>query len=128
MPLFSPQAGSGARDLVQPAKAAAIGIAGTREKNPGNPRMSKMIHCIYLKREAKALERIPWPGTLGQRIFEQVSEEGWQCWIHHQTMLINENRLSLIDPKARAFLATEMEKFFFGGGSKAPEGFTPPQE
>jgi len=62
---------------------------------------------------------------LGQRIFAQVSKPAWQLWLKHQTMLINENRLSPIDPKARKFLESEMEKFFFGEGSAAPAGYTP---
>jgi Fe-S cluster biosynthesis and repair protein YggX len=80
-----------------------------------------------LGEEAEGLDYQPYPGELGRRIFEQVSKVAWQRWIRHQTMLINEYRLSAIDPKARKFLEEEMEKFFFGGGSKAPEGYTPPE-
>jgi Fe-S cluster biosynthesis and repair protein YggX len=79
-----------------------------------------------LKREAEGLDRVPWPGELGQRIYEQVSKEAWQRWLEHQTMLMNEYRLSSLDPKARQFLAKEMEKFFFGGGSMRPEGYVDP--
>ncbi len=78
--------------------------------------------------EAEGLDRQPYPGELGQRIFENISKEAWQLWMQHQTMLINENRLSVIDPKAREFLEKEMEKFLFGDGSEIPEGFTPPSE
>jgi Fe-S cluster biosynthesis and repair protein YggX len=87
--------------------------------------MTRTVHCVKLGREAEGLDRPPYPGPLGQRIFEQVSREGWQLWLRQQTMLINENRLSVMDPKARKFLAEEMEKFFFGGGSAAPAGFVP---
>jgi Fe-S cluster biosynthesis and repair protein YggX len=90
--------------------------------------MAGMIHCIKLGKEAEALDRQPYPGDLGQRIFEHISKEAWQLWMQHQTMLINENRLSVIDPKAREFLEKEMEKFLFGDGSEIPEGFTPPSE
>lgn len=85
-----------------------------------------MVQCVLLKREAPGLDRPPYPGPLGQRIYEQVSKEAWGRWVGHQTMLINEYRLTPIEPKARKFLETEMEKFFFGSGSSAPEGFSPP--
>ena len=85
-----------------------------------------MVQCVVLKREAAGLDRAPYPGELGRRIYEQVSREGWARWLQHQTMLINEYRLTPIEPKARKFLETEMEKFFFGAGSRAPEGYQPP--
>ena len=89
--------------------------------------MARMVHCVLLKQELPGLERPPYPGELGQRIFAQVSAQAWQQWLRHQTMLINEYRLSVIDPKARKFLEAEMEKFFFGGGAEKPEGFKPPE-
>jgi len=67
-----------------------------------------------LGKEAEGLDRQPYPGELGKRIFENVSKEAWQMWMKQQTMLINEYRLSVIDPKARTFLEGEMLKFFFG--------------
>jgi Fe-S cluster biosynthesis and repair protein YggX len=85
-----------------------------------------MVQCVLLKREAPGLERAPYPGELGQRILAGVSKEAWTQWLKHQTMLINEYRLTPIEPKARKFLEAEMEKFFFGAGSKAPEGYQPP--
>lgn len=88
--------------------------------------MSRMVQCVLLKQELPALARIPYPGELGRRIFENVSQEGWARWLRHQTMLINEYRLSPMDPKARKFLEGEMEKFFFGEGSAAPREYTPP--
>jgi Fe-S cluster biosynthesis and repair protein YggX len=87
--------------------------------------VSRMVQCVILKREAPGLERAPYPGELGQRIFENVSKEAWGKWVNQQTMLINEYRLSPIEPKARKFLEGEMEKFFFGTGSQAPEGYKP---
>jgi Fe-S cluster biosynthesis and repair protein YggX len=89
--------------------------------------VSRMVQCVLLKREAPGLERAPYPGELGQRIFAGVSKEAWAQWLKHQTMLINEYRLTPIEPKARKFLETEMEKFFFGAGSQAPEGYQPPK-
>ncbi len=89
--------------------------------------MSHMVQCVLLKREAAGLDRVPYPGELGRRIYENVSKEAWAKWLGHQTMLMNEYRLTPIEPKARKFLETEMEKFFFGAGSAAPEGFQPPK-
>jgi len=85
-----------------------------------------MVRCVLLQREAPGLERPPYPGELGRRIFESVSQEGWERWRRHQIMLINEYRLTPVDPKARKFLEAEMEKFFFGGGSAAPQDFVEP--
>lgn len=90
--------------------------------------MSRIVNCIKLGREAEGLARPPYPGELGRRIYEQVSKEAWQGWLKHQTMLINENRLSPIDPRARAFLEDQMEQFFFGEGSAKPVGYVPPKE
>jgi Fe-S cluster biosynthesis and repair protein YggX len=89
--------------------------------------VSRIVQCVHLKREAPGLDRQPYPGELGKRIFENVSKEAWGRWVNHQTMLINEYRLTPIEPKARKFLEAEMEKFFFGAGSAAPEGYKPPQ-
>ena len=88
--------------------------------------MTRMVQCAYLKREAPGLDRPPYPGELGKRIYENVSKEAWSRWMQHQTMLINEYRLTPIEPKARRFLEGEMEKFFFGTGSQTPEGYRPP--
>jgi Fe-S cluster biosynthesis and repair protein YggX len=88
--------------------------------------MSRTIYCHYLKREAEGLDRVPYPGELGKRIYEQISKPAWQQWVSHQTMLINEYRLSTIEPKARKFLAEEMEKFLFGGDAQRPEGYVAP--
>ena len=87
--------------------------------------MPRNVFCTRLQREAEGLDYPPWPGALGERIYNGISKQAWSDWLAHQTMLLNENRLSAIDPKARAFLATEMEKFLFGGGADKPAGFTP---
>ncbi len=87
--------------------------------------MSRMVNCVKLMIEAEGLDRPTYPGDLGQRIFENVSKEAWQMWLQHQTMLMNEYRLSPIDPKARKFLEEQMEKFFFGEGAEVPEAFNP---
>jgi len=88
--------------------------------------MSRTVKCVILGSEAEGLDYAPYPGELGQRIYANVSKEAWQRWLAHQTMLINEYRLTPIEPQARKFLEEEMEKFFFGGGSSAPKEFVPP--
>ncbi len=85
--------------------------------------MSRSVKCVVLGTEAEGLDRPPYPGELGQRVFENVSKLAWQRWLGHQTMLINEYRLSPIEPKAREFLEREMEKFFFGEGSERPPDY-----
>lgn len=89
--------------------------------------MTRTVHCIKLDCEAEGLAFAPWPGALGKRIYESVSKEAWGQWLAHQTMLINENRLSPLDPRHRAFLQDEMEKYFFGAGSAAPAGYVAPE-
>lgn len=89
--------------------------------------MARMVQCIKLGREAEGLERLPYPGPLGQRIFENVSKEAWQGWIKFQTMLVNENRLNLADLQARKYLASQMENYFFGGSTDAVQGYVPPK-
>jgi len=89
--------------------------------------MPRTVHCVKLQQQVEGLDYAPYPGELGKRIFDQVSKEAWRQWLAHQTMLINENRLSPLDPKARKFLESEMEKFLFGAGSDAPAGYVPPE-
>lgn len=88
--------------------------------------MARMVQCVKLGREAEGLDAPPYPGELGVRIFNSVSKEAWQQWLRHQTMLINENRLSLADARARAYLAEQLEKHFFGDGADAAAGYVPP--
>ena len=87
--------------------------------------MARKVNCVLLKREAEGLDYLPYPGELGKRIYASISKEAWAQWVAHQTMLINENRLTPIEPKARAFLVAEMEKFLFGAGSERPKEFVP---
>ena len=87
--------------------------------------MSRTVNCIYLKKEAEGMDFAPYPGELGQRIYDNVSKEAWQLWVAHQTTLINEYRLTPIEPEARKLLVTEMEKFFFSGGAEKPKDYVP---
>ncbi len=88
----------------------------------------RTVQCVKLQREAEGLEFAPWPGELGKRVYQHVSKQAWQEWLAHQTMLINENRLSPLDPKTRSFIAGEMEKFLFGAGADKPAGYVPPAD
>ncbi len=88
--------------------------------------MDRQIFCEYFQKELEGLDRPPYPGEFGERIYTSVSKQAWQMWIEHQTMLINENKLSMVNPEARKYLQEEMIKFFFGGGSQKPKEYTPP--
>lgn len=89
--------------------------------------MARTIHCIKLGREAEGLDFAPYPGELGKKIFENVSKEAWDGWKKHQTMLINENRLSLADSSARKYLMQQTEAYFFGDGADTATGYVPPK-
>ncbi len=89
--------------------------------------MARMVFCPKLQREAEGLGFAPWPGPLGRRVYENISKQAWSEWLAHQTMLINENRLSPLEPKTRAFLEAEMEKVLFGEGADKPAGYVPPE-
>ncbi|MGH8215507.1 MAG: oxidative damage protection protein [Rhodanobacteraceae bacterium] len=86
--------------------------------------MTRMVFCEKSQRETEGLDRPPWPGELGRRIYEHIGRQAWQQWLERQTILINENRLSLVDPATRKLLATEMQRFLFGeddaGGGNTP--------
>ena len=90
--------------------------------------MARTVQCVKLGQAAEGLDRPTYPGELGKRIFDNVSKQAWQQWLQHQTMLINEYRLTPVDPKARKFLEEEMEKYFFGEGSAVPDEFVPQSE
>jgi Fe-S cluster biosynthesis and repair protein YggX len=87
--------------------------------------MARMVFCEVDQVDAEGLDFAPWPGDAGKRVFAHVGKPAWQRWLAHQTMLINENRLSPLNPEHRAFLETEMLKFLFGGGADKPTGYVP---
>ena len=87
--------------------------------------MPRTVHCRKHGIETEGLDFAPLPGELGTRIFEQIGKPAWSEWLAFQTMLINENRLSPRDAKARAFLVEQMERFLFGDGAEKPAGYTP---
>ncbi len=88
--------------------------------------MSRTVICRKYKKEMEGLERPPYPGALGQEIFDNVSKQAWQEWTDHQTMLINEKHLNLMDPQSRKYLQQEMEKFLSGAEFDQAEGYVPP--
>jgi Fe-S cluster biosynthesis and repair protein YggX len=90
--------------------------------------MARTVFCKKYQREMEGLGAPPYPGPKGQQVFEQVSKQAWQEWQAHQTLLINERRLSLMDPATRQFLQAEMDKFFAGEGVAQAEGYVPPTE
>ncbi len=87
--------------------------------------MTRMVKCAKLGRELPGLEKPSYPGELGERIFENVSQQAWDMWLQHQVLIINHNGLVLADPAHRQFLTQQMEEFFFGLGAQMPEGWTP---
>jgi len=89
--------------------------------------LSRKVQCQYLGEELEGLAFQTYPGELGKRIYENISQQAWQKWLELQTMLINENRLSPINPQHRKYLEAEMEKFFFGGGATVPDEFVAPE-
>ena len=90
--------------------------------------MSRTVFCVKLQREAEGLERPPYPGDLGRRIFEGISKEAWQGWLEHQKMLVNEYRLNLADSRARRYLTEQTERHFFGEGAEVASGYIPPEK
>jgi Fe-S cluster biosynthesis and repair protein YggX len=87
--------------------------------------MPRMVNCVKLGRELPGLERPPFPGPLGQRIYDNVSQQAYQLWPAQATLIINHYGLSLGDPNAQQILMQQMEEFFFGENAKLPEGWTP---
>ena len=87
--------------------------------------MTRMGQCIKLGKEAPGMKFAPLPNELGKRIFDNVSQAAWNAWPRHQTILINEHRLSLVFPCSRHYLAQPRESYFFGEGADHVQGYTP---
>jgi Fe-S cluster biosynthesis and repair protein YggX len=88
---------------------------------------ARMVHCVKFDKEMPGLDRVPWKGELGQRVYENVSKEAWKLWVEYSKMLMNEYRLNPIDPNSQKIMTEQMEQFFFGEGAKLPEGYVPPK-
>ena len=88
--------------------------------------MSRTVQCSKLGKELPGLDFVPMKGELGQRIYEEISQEAWGLWLKHSTLVINERRLNPSEPEARKVLYEQLEQFLFGGGAEMPEGYVPP--
>lgn len=89
--------------------------------------MPRTVFCLRHQIQTEGLDYAPWPGELGRRVYQHIGKAAWAEWLAHQTLLINENRLTPLDPKHRAFLETQMEKFLFGEGAEKPAGYVAPE-
>ena len=96
------------------------------EKESG-AQTARTVKCVKLGRELPGLDRVPWKGDIGKRVYENVSKEAWTMWVNHSKMLLNEFRLNPLDPNAQKIMEEQMEQFFFGEGSKLPEGYVAPK-
>lgn len=88
-------------------------------------KMSRIIFCHYLQKDAEGLDFQLYPGEVGKRIFDQISKEAWQLWMKKQTMFINENKLNMMNAEHRKRIEAEMQAFLFEGKDVVIEGFTP---
>ena len=89
--------------------------------------MPRMVKCVKLGQELPGMVYKPFNNDLGQRIYDNVSQEAWKMWVEHMKMLMNEYRLNLGTPEAQNFLLEQMEQYFFGEGSALPPDFVPPR-
>jgi len=88
---------------------------------------TRMVKCVKFGKELPGLDRIPWKGEVGKRVYENVSKQAWQLWIEHSKMIMNEYRLNPLDPQSQKIMEEQMVDFFFGEGAKLPEGYVPPK-
>jgi Fe-S cluster biosynthesis and repair protein YggX len=86
----------------------------------------RMVKCVKLGKELPGLDRIPWKGEIGKRVYENVSKDAWKMWVEHSKMLMNEYRLNPLDPNSQKIMEQQLEQFFFGEGAKPPAEFVPP--
>ena len=103
-------------DAAAPAAAPQPAAAGGRT-----------VFCVKFGKEMPGLDRVPWKGELGKRIYENVSKEAWKMWVEHSKMIMNEYRLNPLDPNSQKIIEEQMEQFFFGEGARLPEGYVPPK-
>lgn len=89
--------------------------------------MSRMVFCRKYQKELEGLDHAPYPGPKGQDLYEHISKLAWQDWMQHQTMLINEHRLNMMDVTARSYLMEQMDKFFTGDEYDKAEGYVAPE-
>jgi Fe-S cluster biosynthesis and repair protein YggX len=88
----------------------------------------RLVKCVKFQKELPGLDEPPWSGELGQRIYDNVSQQAWDMWLEHLKMIINEYRLSPATKEAQEIIAQQMEQFFFGEGAALPPGYVPQQK
>lgn len=100
------------------------GDAAPKAAEPVKPG-TRMVKCVKFGKELPGLDRVPWKGELGQRVYDNVSKDAWKLWVEHSKMVMNEYRLSPLQPESMTIMEQQLEQFFFGEGAKLPEGFVP---
>jgi Fe-S cluster biosynthesis and repair protein YggX len=85
--------------------------------------MARMVHCVKLGRDAEGLEKQPFKGEMGKKIFDHISKEAWRAWLEHSKMIVNEYRLDLTSEHGQKVWMTEVDRYFFGEGSALPPDF-----
>jgi Fe-S cluster biosynthesis and repair protein YggX len=87
----------------------------------------RMVQCVKFGREMPGLDRVPWKGEIGKKVYDNVSKEAWKLWVEHSKMVMNEFRLNPLDPKAQQIMEEQLNNYFFGDGAKLPESYVPPK-
>jgi Fe-S cluster biosynthesis and repair protein YggX len=95
--------------------------------SPPAEQTMRIVKCVKFGREMPGLDRIPWKGEIGKRVFENVSKDAWKLWLEHSKMIMNEFRLNPLDSNSQKIMEEQMEAFFFGDGAQLPEGYVPPR-
>jgi Fe-S cluster biosynthesis and repair protein YggX len=87
----------------------------------------RMVKCVKFGREMPGLDRIPWKGEIGKKVYDNVSKEAWKLWVEHSKMVMNEFRLNPLDPKSQQIMEEQLNNYFFGDGAKLPDSYVPPK-
>ena len=102
------------------------GPSQAQPQSPSNPN-ARMVDCVKFGRRMEGLDRVPWKGEIGQRIYDSVSKEAWKMWLEYSKMIMNEYRLNPLDPQSLKIMEEQMDQFFFGTGAKLPENYVAPK-
>ena len=94
---------------------------------PAGGTNGRTVQCVKFQKELPGLAKAPWPGELGQRVYEQVTTDAWKLWEERMKMILNEYRLMPWQKEAQELIAKQMEDFFFGEGAALPPGYVPEQ-
>ena len=121
--------GFGIKFLVEHERGNMAGMddCAPAPQSPVGNKTGRMVHCVKFQKELPGLDSPPWPGELGQRVFENVSAQAWKLWEDRQKMILNEYRLMPWQKEAQELMARQMEDFFFGEGAALPPGYVPQQ-